>query len=214
MQRVGRRGEPPAYVGAFAFNFSFSVELGSGFDRLGRFLRDRITKLYDNSGGAAGDSETFAELFRRHCEEFAGKALDPQSSEETVPHSGHRIGLLDFLFGVLAGKFKDLPSPKGRFVLLFNATHLLFTGRGFAKSSDVTRLFGVFLNPEYHGAAVDIVFVTEDKGIPIEFRDRKLTSLPSGIRNSKSPGNAADKMVGRDHPFLERKVAQRHRRKR
>jgi tetratricopeptide (TPR) repeat protein len=172
---------PPArYVAAFAFNFSFSVELGSGFDRLTRFLRKRIHDLYGTKRVTNRGRETFAKRFSDRCDEFAGKTRDPQLRDEAVPHSGHRIGLLNFLFAVLAGKFKELPRPPGRFVLLFNATHLLFTGQGFAKSSDVTRLFGVLLNPAYSSAAVDVIFVTEDKGIPIEFRDRKLTSLPGG----------------------------------
>jgi tetratricopeptide (TPR) repeat protein len=175
------------YVGAFAFNFSFSVELGSGFDRLARFLRERLEAGYGNERVAvpplehiAGpQSEKLADRFVRRYEEIAGKKPEKTAKgKPTVPHSGHRIGLLDFLLRVMAGKVAQLPKPQGRFVLLFNATQLLFSAQGFSKSSDITRIMNILLDPLYSEAEIDVVFVMDEKGIPIEFRDRGLTALP------------------------------------
>jgi SIR2-like protein len=154
-------GSRPKYVSAFAFNFSFSVELGSGFDRLAQFLCDRINK-------ACSDAER--EKFTEHYSQIAGKKSGPE--KPSLPHSGDRIGALDFLFKAIAGKFNWLPKIENRFVLLFNATHLLFDAKGFAKSADVTRIMKVLLDEDHADAAIDIIFIADEKGIPIEFRNR------------------------------------------
>ena len=57
--------------------------------------------------------------------------------------------------------------------MLFNATHLLFDAQGFAKSADVSRIMNVLLDEHHADAAIDIIFITDEKGIPIEFRDHK-----------------------------------------
>jgi tetratricopeptide (TPR) repeat protein len=152
----------PKYASAFAFNFSFSVELGSGFDRLAQFLGDRIDKACSDA-----ESKKFAELYSQ----IAGKKSEFE--KPSPPHSGDRIGVLDFLFKAIAGKFTELPEIKDRFVLLFNATHLLFDAHGVAKSADVRRIMKVLLDEHHAGAPIDIIFITDEKGIPIEFRDRK-----------------------------------------
>jgi tetratricopeptide (TPR) repeat protein len=162
------RGRPrkPKYSSIFAFNFSFSVELGSGFDRLARFLRGQIDAEYRGNPKAR---KRFDEL----CEQIAGRELHDQDLEKlTPPRSGHRVGLLDFLFKVIAHKIDDLPTITSRFVLLFNATHLLFDAGGVAKSSDVTRIMNVLLDEQHKDARIDIVFVTDEKGIPIQFRNQ------------------------------------------
>jgi len=152
----------PKYASAFAFNFSFSVELGSGFDRLAQFLCDRIKEPW---------SETQREKFDELYSQIAGKRSEFE--KPSPPHSGDRIGVLDFLFKAIAGHFTELPEIKDRFVLLFNATHLLFDAQGFAKSADVSRIMKVLLDEHHADAAIDIIFITDEKGIPIEFRDHK-----------------------------------------
>ena len=152
----------PKYASAFAFNFSFSVELGSGFDRLAQFLCDRIKEPW---------SETQREKFDELYSQIAGKRSEFE--KPSPPHSGDRIGVLDFLFKAIAGHFTELPEIKDRFVLLFNATHLLFDAQGFAKSANVSRIMKVLLDEHHADAAIDIIFITDEKGIPIEFRDHK-----------------------------------------
>ncbi|WP_159007895.1 SIR2 family protein [Bradyrhizobium sp. S69] len=152
----------PKYSAAFAFNFSFSVELGSGFDRLVRFLGETIENIYCEDQAARKE-------FNKLYEQIAGKESSPATPAS--PHSGHRIGLLDFLFKVIAGKIEDLPEISNRFVLLFNATHLLFDEQGIAKSADVTRIMKVLLDEEHADAGIDVIFITDERGIPAEFRD-------------------------------------------
>jgi SIR2-like domain len=160
--KVGEERPKPKYASAFAFNFSFSVELGSGFDRLTQFLRDRLSRAY-----SAADRRKFDGLY----DQVAGKKS--KHEKPSPPHSGHRIGMLDFLFKAIAGKIAGLPKVKDRFVLLFNATHLLFDAQGVAKSADVTRIMRVLLDEDHADAAIDIIFVTDEKGTPIEFRNRE-----------------------------------------
>jgi tetratricopeptide (TPR) repeat protein len=162
--KVEGKRPKPKYSSAFAFNFSFSVELGSGFDRLAQFLRDRVNKAY--SGNKAARNK-FAELY----DQIAGRKSALQ--KPSPPHSGHRIGVLDFLFKAIAGKIAGLPKIEDRLVLLFNATHLLFDAQGFAKSADVTRIMKVLLDEHHANAAIDIIFITDEKGISFEFRDHK-----------------------------------------
>jgi SIR2-like domain len=152
----------PKYASAFAFNFSFSVELGSGFDRLAQFLCDRIDKACSDE-----ERKEFAELYSQ----IAGKKSELE--KPSPPHSGDRIGVLDFLFKAIAGNFAGLPEIKHRLVLLFNATHLLFDAQGLAKSADVTRIMRVLLDENHANAPIDIIFITDEKGIPIEFRDHR-----------------------------------------
>jgi tetratricopeptide (TPR) repeat protein len=149
------------YIGAFAFNLSFSVELGSGFDRLTRFLRDRIADAYDPP-----ERTQFLKL----CREVAGVG----------PHrSGNRVGGVELLLRVLCGAVSGLPKPAARFALFFNATNLLFSAKGFSKSADITRIMNVLFDPRFADAPVDIIFVTDERGIPIEFRDRHPTPAPA-----------------------------------
>jgi tetratricopeptide (TPR) repeat protein len=172
--------EKPKYSAAFAFNLSFSVELGSGFDRLSRFLRAMIESLY-------AKDEAALDAFTKLYEQIGGKEYDEGRFERpSSPHSGHRIGILEFLLKVIAGESKDLPQIKikSRFVLLFNATQLLFDAQGFSKSSDVSRIMKVLLDNKHANAGIDIIFITDERGVPVEFRDHTPAKLPKGSRSA------------------------------
>ena len=148
-------------MGAFAFNLSFSVEFGSGFDRLIRFLHQCIRQDCASVQGGA----TFDQLYY--------KVVGCGANEDDGRRSGNRIGALQLMLRVLAGGVPGLTRPSGRLVLLFNASHLLFTRSGYSKSADITRIMNALLSPEFEGAALDLIFVTDERGMPIEFRRRK-----------------------------------------
>ncbi|HEY1720295.1 MAG TPA: SIR2 family protein [Magnetospirillaceae bacterium] len=159
-QEVGLEPDDSAYIGAFAFNFSFSVEIGSGFDRVIRFLIDRFRASYKH------DPESLQRFDRFY----------KQVASESPTASGDRIGALAFLMKVASGQAiepnESLKKPRGRIAIFFNATHLLFNPLGHAKSADVARVMNILLNPVYADAKIDLIFITDDKGLPIEFRDR------------------------------------------
>ena len=172
------RTEREPYVGAYAFNLSFSVEFGSGFDRLIRFLHECIRRDCNNDPG----SPTFDEQFSK----IVGDGTDGVGKLR----SGNRIGALQFLLRVLAGRVPGLTRPTGRFVLLFNASHLLFTRAGYSKSADVTRIMSALLSSEFAAAALDCVLITDERGIPIEFREHGTHSpsaVPTGYPFRESP---------------------------
>jgi tetratricopeptide (TPR) repeat protein len=152
------------YLGIIAFNMSFSVELGSGFDRLTRFMKAKLQENYDSIANRAGVGE--AAQFNKLFQELASSR----------PHgSGDRVGALDLIFRVMSGREKGIGIPSGRFAIFINASHLLFGPGGFAKSADITRLMRIILNPNYSNAPVDVVLVCDEQGIPLEFRNRAIS---------------------------------------
>ncbi len=167
-------GSAELVYGLYAFNLSFSVELGSGFEIMAEFIYDRIQAIYDDQLITNRDSQKLS--LKTEYDRF--KSRDPG-------HSGDRVGALRFLFDVMAGRATvaeynaghatgakiTLEKPTGRIVLALNATHLLFNPRGFAKSSDVVRFFQTFLDPNLKSACLDLLFVSSEPGLPIEIRE-------------------------------------------
>jgi SIR2-like domain len=167
--------------GLFAFNFSFSVELGSGFDRLANFLKKQVERMYKDAGLPESISVDFSKRF---------DLFRPHGSRTT----GDRVGSLRFLFEVLHGpnqpdpgsseplRNNGLPKPNGRIIIVLNASHLMFNRDGAAKSADVASIMAIFLSREYQSAAVDIVFITNEQAMPRETRNVTFTQSPDLAR--------------------------------
>src|SRR5580658_788295 len=172
--------------GLYAFNLSFSVELGSGFERLAYFVFKQIQRMYQD---ASVDPDTIAD-FEQRFGRFRARGTRT---------TGDRVGAIKFLFDVMAGgvpasgELRELPKPNGRVVLVFNASHLLYGPAGEAKSADVVRYMNIFLGIEYHKAAVDVLFVTSEHAMPKETRELE-DPAPSATPGSASamPGQPRD----------------------
>ncbi len=174
-------GSAELIYGLYAFNLSFSVELGSGFEIMAEFMFRRIIEIYKDQ--VIQERDKHIRALEEEYSHFTGGSTE---------QSGDRVGALRFLFEVMAGtatvaspassdksaSFDNstapmrftLDKPCGRIALALNATHLLFNPRGFAKSSDVVRFFEIFLDPRFNMASIDLIFVTSETGLPIEVR--------------------------------------------
>ncbi len=165
--------EGQRFFGLCGLNLSFSVEIGSAFERLCDFLFCCISNMYAQRPGHASLIPALQKDYR----------LFVASGSRTT---GDRVGALRFLLGILAGPDpapaggSTFPRPIGRVALAINAAHLMFNARGYAKNAEIQRLVTALLDPAFQTAAIDIFLVGGETRLPAEIREQ-------GLRESDKP---------------------------
>lgn len=193
------------FFGLHAMNLSFSVEIGSAFDRMADFMHRRIKAMF--------------------VAMQAGAAIIPRLNFQYVQFVAHgtrttgdRVGALRFLLEVMSRGLPGidqppLPSPgtpqagrpEGRLALVINAAHLMFNTRGFAKSAEIQRLMSALLDPSFADAEVDIFFIGSEERLPAEIR-YPAAPPPSGATHSPR-ASAPQPQLGREAPPAIQAVA-------